>query len=62
MVEDELEVCNVVVNVCDKSRIGKDMVIGSVDINFVVVYLLKMYEIWNEWYMLMDFLGRWLGS
>ena len=37
--EDELEACNVVVNVCDKSRIGKDMVIGSVDINLAAVYL-----------------------
>ena len=60
--EDELEACNVVVNVCDKSRIGKDMVIGSVDINLAAVYLSDTHEIWNEWYTLADFSGRRSGS
>ena len=62
LASDELEACNVVVNVCDKSRIGKDMVIGSVDINLAQVYLSDSHEIWNEWYSLTDFSGRRTGS
>lgn len=58
---DELEACNVVINVVDKSRIGKDMIIGSVDINLAQVYL-NNREIWNEWMTLSDFSGRRMGS
>lgn len=59
---DELEACNVVVNICDKSRVGKDMIIGSVDINLAAVYLKGSHEIWNEWHTLSDFSGRRGGS
>ena len=59
---DELEACNIVVNVVDKSRIGKDMIIGSVDINLAQVYLNGKREIWNEWMTLSDFSGRRTGS
>ena len=59
---DELEACNVVVRVCDKSRIGKDMVIGSIDVNLAAVYLSQGHEYWNEWFTLTDFSGRRSGS
>ena len=60
--ENELEACNVVVNICDKSRIGKDMVIGSIDLNLAAVYAAPNHEYWNQWFSLTDFVGRRSGS
>ena len=60
--ENELEACNVVVNICDKSRIGKDMVIGSIDLNLAAVYAAPNHEYWNQWFSLTDFTGRRSGS
>ena len=59
---NELEACNVVVDVCDKSRIGKAMIIGSVDLNLAAIYQLPDHEYWNQWFTLTDFMGRRSGS
>ena len=60
--EGELDACSLTFSVADKSRIGKDMVIGTCDINLASVYLEEGHELWNEWLTLTDQKGRRQGS
>jgi len=60
--EGELAALSLTLKCVDRTRIGRDLVIGSCDLNLEAVYAEDGHELWYEWLTLTDKKGRRKGA